>query len=120
LRRIEPVWRLGALCLSADGAVFATGEVLVVTEPTHPNHRSAVALARNELRALAVRAGVKVGETIVVDARPLDLDAPEPPLVATPDGLGVIWTPGGSPIPLEAYLGERAELLTGASSDNQG
>jgi len=111
LRRAGPVWRLGALCLSAEGAVFATGDVLVVTEPTHPNHRSALAVERNELRSRARRAGVKAGETIVLDARPLDLDAPEAPLVATPEGLGVIWTPGGAPIPLAAYLAERVELL---------
>jgi hypothetical protein len=58
-----------------------------------------------------VRAGVKAGETIVVDARPLDLDAPEPPLVATPAGLGVIWASGGTSIPFAAYLRERADLL---------
>src|SRR5690606_38019574 len=89
----------------------ATGDVLVVTRPTHPNHRSAVALARNERRALLLRGGVPEGATAVVDARPLDLDAPEPPLVASPDGLAVLWTRDGAPVPLEAYLRERADLL---------
>lgn len=111
LRRVGEVWRLGALCLDADGGVWATGEVLVVTPPTHPNHRSEVALHRNELRALLVRAGVPQGSTAVIDPRALDLDAPESPLVAGPDGLGVLWTPGGAAVPLEAYLAERAELL---------
>ncbi len=111
LHPVGEVWRLGALCLGDDGTVYATGDVLVVTEPTHPNHRSAVALERNELRAQLVRAGVRVGATAVVDARPLDLDAADPPLVALDDGLGVLWTPGGAAVPFAAYLAERAELL---------
>src|SRR5690606_42037782 len=32
---------LGALCLDPEGRLYATGEVLVLTRPTHPNHRSA-------------------------------------------------------------------------------
>lgn len=111
LRVVGEVWRLGALCLDPTGALYATGEVLVVTEPTHPNHRSAVALERNELRGLLRRAGVPVGATAVVDARPLDLDAPAPPLVPTAGRLGVLWTAGGDPIPLDRYLAERAALL---------
>jgi hypothetical protein len=116
LSAVGEVWRLGALCLAADGAVFATGDVIVVTEPTHPNHRSQVAVERNELRGLLRRAGLPVGATAVLDARPLDLDAPEPPLVSTGDGLGVLWTAGGSTIPFEAYLTERVELLAGGRS----
>lgn len=111
LRPAGEVWRLGALCLAEDGALFATGDVLVVTEPTHPNHRNELALERNELRALLRRAGVPVGATAVLDARPLDLDAPEPPLIATGDGLGVLWTTGGASIPFAAYLAERVDLL---------
>jgi len=113
LRAVGEVWRLGALCLAADGAVFATGDVIVVTEPTHPNYRNELAVARNELRALLRRAGIAVGATAVLDARPLDLDAPEAPLAVIDDGLAVEWTAGGSPIPLEAYLRERVELLAG-------
>jgi len=111
LRPAGEVWRLGALCLDADGGVWATGDVLVVTRPTHPNHRSAVALERNELRAQLLKGGVPEGSTAVIDPHPLDLDAPEPPLTRTPDGLGVLWTPAGEPVPLDRYLSERAELL---------
>jgi hypothetical protein len=111
LRPVGEVWRLGALCLGADGALFATGDVLVVTEPTHPNHRNALALERNERRALLRKAGLPVGATAVMDARPLDLDVPEPPLVMTETGLGVLWTVGGAAIPFEAYLTERVDLL---------
>ena len=113
LRAVGEVWRLGALCLAADGAVFATGDVIVVTEPTHPNFRNELALERNELRALLRRAGVPVGTTVVMDPRALDLDAPEAPLVATDDGLGVLWTTGGSAIPLGRYLAERVDLVIG-------
>jgi hypothetical protein len=112
LRLAGEVWRLGALCIAADGAVFATGDVLVVTEPTHPNFRNELALERNEQRRLLRRAGIPVGATVVLNARRLDLEAPEPPLVATGDGLAVEWTAGGTPIPLEAYLAERVDLLT--------
>ena len=111
LRPAGKVWRLGALCLDADGGVWATGDVLVVTSPTHPNHRSAVALERNELRGMLLRVGVPEGATAVVDARPLDLDAADPPLVALDEGLAVLWTPGGAAVPFEAYLRERADLL---------
>jgi hypothetical protein len=116
LRAVGPVWRLGVLCLAADGAVFATGEVIMVTEPTHPNFRNELAVARNELRALLRRAGLPVGATAVLDARPLDVDAPESPLFATDDGLAVEWTAGGSPIPFADYLTERVELLVGGAS----
>lgn len=105
------VWRLGAVCADAAGQLYATGEVLVVTRPTHPNHRSAAALRRNELRGLAVSSGIREGTAIVLGASPLELDAPVPPLVATDAGLAVEWTPGAVPAPLEAYLAERAELL---------
>jgi hypothetical protein len=44
LRVVGEVWWLGALCLAADGAVFATGDVLVVSEPSHPNLFERVAL----------------------------------------------------------------------------
>jgi len=110
-RAAGDVWRLGALCLGPDGAVFATGTVLIVAEPTHPNHRSAAALERNEMRAQLRKAGIPAGTTVVLDAAPLDVDAPEPPLVATPHGLGVQWIAGGAAIPFEAYVTERTELL---------
>jgi len=116
LRPVGEVWRLGALCLADDGALFATGDVLVVTEPTHPNHRNELALARNELRALLRKAGVPAGATAVLDARPLDLDAPDSPLVVTPEGLRVEWTLGGASIPFAVYVEERIELLVHPSS----
>lgn len=115
-RAVGEVWRLGALCLAGDGALFATGDVLVVTEPTHPNHRNALAVQRNETRSMLRRAGIPVGTTVVLDARPLDLAAPEPPLVVTPDGLGVQWTAGGASIPFAAYLTERVDLLLEAGA----
>lgn len=111
LRAVGDVWRLGVLCLAADGGVFATGDVLVVTEPTHPNHRNALAVERNEMRAVLRRAGIPAGATVVLNARPLDLDAPESPLVVNDDGLGVVWVRGGAAVPLGAYLAERADLL---------
>lgn len=111
LRAAGPVWRVGGLCLADDGAVFATGDVLIVTEPTHPNHRNALAVARNEIRAQLRRAGLPVGATAVLAGPQLDLDAPEPPLVATDAGLAVYWAVGAEPRPLDAYLAERVDLL---------
>lgn len=108
------VWRLGALCLDETGALFATGQVLVVAPATHPNFRSNQALERNELQRLAARAGLSPGQTIVVDAPPLDLADLEPPLLLTSDGVGVLWARGARPMLLEAYLTERVELLLAA------
>ena len=116
LRAAGAVWRLGALCVGTDGALFATGDVLVVTEPTHPNYRNELAVERNELRTLLRRAGLAVGATAVLNARPLDVEAPQPPLVAAADGLGVLWTSGGAAIPFERYLTERVDLLLGGLS----
>ena len=108
----DPLWRLGALCLDAHGALYATGEVLIVKAPTHPNYRSEVALRRNALCALAQRSGIPLGTTILLYAVPLDLDAPAAPLVPLDGGeLGVQWMRGATPTPLRAYLDERAELL---------
>lgn len=111
LRPVGTVWRLGAVCVDADGGIWATGDVLVVSAPTHPNFRSQVALERNETRRMLVRAGVAVGTTVVLDPRPLDPDAPAAPLVALDDGVGVQWIAGGQAVPLAAYLDERVELL---------
>jgi len=111
LRAVGEVWRLGAVCVARDGAVFATGDVLVVSEPSHPNFRSQLAVERNELRRQLRRAGIPVGATVVIDPRSLDLAVPHPPLVATAEGIGVEWTAGGGIIPLEAYLAERVDLL---------
>lgn len=105
------VWRLGALCLDAEARLYATGEVLVVKKPTHPNHRSATALRRNELFLLAQKSGIRLGTTIVVDARPLDPSAPAEPLVGAGEQLAVQWMRGAQPAPLLPYLRERAELL---------
>lgn len=113
LRPAGQVWRLGVLCLAPGGDVFATGDVIIVAEPTHPNHRNALAVRRNEVRASLRRAGLPVGATVVLDSRPLDLDAPEPPLVATGTGLAVLWTPGGRPVPFADYVAERVDLATG-------
>ena len=110
------VWRLGALCLDAEGRLYATGEVLVLTRPTHPNHRSESALRRNELRRIAQASRMREGTTIVLGAVPLEFDTPSPPLVALADGLGVEWTRGAVPAPLDAYLRERAELLIQAAA----
>lgn len=111
MRVAGQVWRLGAVCLEAGGALFATGEVLAVKKPTHPNHRSAIALRRNELFLLAQKSGIRAGTTIVVGALPLDPDAPTAPLVGTGEHLGVQWMRGAQPTPLLAYVRERAELL---------
>lgn len=111
MRVVGELWRLGAVCLDASGALFATGEVLAVKKPTHPNHRSAIALRRNELFLLAQKSGIRAGTTIVVDARPLDVDRPTAPLVEEGDRLGVQWMRGADPTPLVAYVRERAELL---------
>lgn len=111
MRVVGEVWRLGAVCLDAQGDLYATGEVLAVKKPTHPNHRSATALRRNELFLLAQKSRIAPGTAIVIDAHPLDLDAPTAPLAVSGGELGVQWMPGGAPVPLLDYVRERADLL---------
>jgi len=116
LRGIGRVWRLGVLLLEPDGAVRATGEVLSLADPGHPNHRSAVAERRRQLRLAARRGRLPLGEVVDFAARPIELTrdglAAPGPLALEEHGVTVRWSPtGGGTVPLAAYLAERVDLL---------
>jgi len=115
VQRADRLWWSAATLLSlpflATGHLTPAVETLAQVLAAWLLFRSATALRRNELRQLAQKSGIREGTAIVLDARPLDLDDPVSPLVATDAGLAVEWTPGAVPTPLAPYLAERAGLL---------
>ena len=114
---VERVWRLGVLLLGRSGTLYATGTTFRIAQLTFDNHQSNLAAARREYRAAALRAGFKPGETVNFDAQIIELtksglDAASGPVILTPDGLRVRWSPtSDSLVPFDSYLAERVELL---------
>jgi hypothetical protein len=114
MRPLGRAWRLGALLLQADGAVWATGVSTRVAEPGRPQHHTASVEIRRAYRAAAVQGGFPMGETVNHGVAPIALDeslvdGPPPLLVHG----GEAWVRWGTdaPVPLERYLGDLAELL---------
>jgi len=118
LRPLGRVWRLGALLLGADGALYGTGDVVRAEQPAR---RSVVALAvaeRRELQAAALRGGFPAGETVNFNAVPVDVDrlqrtGESGPLV-TREGVAFVRWSATQPealAELSGYLMDRAELL---------
>ena len=115
LQTVDRVWRLGVLLLGREGALYATGTTLRVTEPRHPNAQSRLADDRRELRAIALRSGIPGGETINLDARDIalaELGAASRPVARTDAGLAVQWSSASDQLtPFASYLAERIALL---------
>jgi hypothetical protein len=110
---VERVWRLGVLLLGRSGTLYATGTTFLVGELTHPNQQSNLAAARRAYRAMALKAGIRPGETVNFGAREIDLDHPAGPVIQTARGLEVQWSAASTATtPFERYLGERVDLLT--------
>lgn len=111
----ERVWRLGVLLLGRSGTLYATGETIRIDAPRFDNHQSNLAAERRAVRELALRSGVAAGDTLNWGAVPIDLTYPGPdgPLIDTPDGLQVRWTPADPTalVPFDRYVAERADLL---------
>ena len=111
-----PVWRLGVLLLSPDGALFATGAVTRARDPKHPNYTSVSGEERRELREAAGHAGFGIHDTVNFDAVPLPLDetlGTSGPLVIRDDALTVSWNAtraADSLRPFADYLRERVDL----------
>lgn len=98
------VWRLGVLLLDAEGRLLRTGLVIQAQHPRFDNHQSNRAAARRELRVAIERAGIIEGETVDLDAEPIDPATTE----------GISWDGSGDPstiIPLGDYLRDRVALL---------
>lgn len=129
LKPIGRVWRLGVLLLAHDGAAFATGTITRVTETSRPTFQSPAAEERRSYRALAVRSGLPMGETVNFNAEAIVLDAAalagaDGPLFLRDGEPFVRWSHGHGAyghgayghggevtMPLDDYLRDRVELL---------
>ena len=112
------VWRLGVLLLDDEGRVFATGRVVRAERPTRRSIPANAVAEQRALRAAAVKGGIREGETVNFDARPIDIDelartGASGPLVLHDGAVLVRWSPA-QPDALTAfdrYLADRVELL---------
>lgn len=110
LRKAGRGWLLGALILREDGALLDAGTPTRAKREARVGYSAESARERDALRHMAERAGFAEGAAVHVDPRPAEAG----PLVAGGAGeLLVRWSrsPGIAPVPLSAYLEERAELL---------
>ncbi|WP_413320195.1 hypothetical protein AA0Z99_05430 [Agrococcus sp. 1P02AA] len=114
MRPLGRAWRLGALLLTAEGSVWATGLSTRVAEPGRPQHHTASVEIRRAYRAAAIQGGFPMGETVNHGIVPIALDE------ALIDGPGPLVVHGGrawvrwgrdAPVELERYLADLAELL---------
>ncbi len=121
-RRIGEGFLLGALLVTASGAVLDPGRIVRASRQVLPGHQSASARARRELRQRLLDARFAEGTTVVIDSRPLPIDDPAAmaaergPLVLGADGVLVRWMPSAPDEalrPLDAYLAERLDLALG-------
>lgn len=114
MRPLGRAWRLGALLLQADGAVWATGVSTRVAEPGRPQHHTASVEVRRAYRAAAIQGGFPLGETVNHGIAPIALDGSlvdgAPPLLVRDGEAWVRWG-ADAPVPLERYLADLAELL---------
>ena len=120
--RIVPIgraWRLGALLLDRDGALYATGSVTRAIVPQRGvANKSPDAEVRREFRRAAARGRFAEGEVVNfgVARLPLDvasLEAGSGPLRMLDGEVAVLWNPA-DPVrglrPIADYLVERAAL----------
>lgn len=114
MRGLGRAWRMGALLLQADGTVWATGISTRVAEPGRPQHHTASVEIRRAYRAAAIQGGFPMGETVNHGITRIEIDE------SLIDGTlplfvrdGAPWVRWGrdTPVPLERYLDDLAELL---------
>lgn len=116
--RIVPhgtAWHLGVLLLT-DDAVLATGDIIRSRQEARRGYTAESQRQRAALAAAAYRGGFAEGATVHVGWQELELDAvargaASGPLVLRDGDLVVRWSAAGAPMPLDAYLGERVDLL---------
>jgi hypothetical protein len=113
--RLVPVgraWRLGRVLLTADRRLFEVGSVTRAVDPRHPNYQSVSGEQRREVRRAAFEGDFAAGESVNHGFREISLDGAGDRILSTKDGaVAIEWAPGQTPMPLERYLLERAELL---------
>ncbi len=124
MRPLGSVWRLGALLLDANGALFALGHATRAAERGRPGYQSVSREERREIAAAALRGGYTAGTEVNYDAVPIPLDPASPEAILAlaselPVGFDsgevrVRWRAGaplsGAPT-LDAFLTERVDLL---------
>jgi len=118
MRSLGRVWRLGAILLSDDGSIWATGSITRVTEPGRPQHQSTSAEIRRAYRAAALRGHFGAGDTVNHGAVPIPLDgslrSSDGPVFLRGETAFVRWstTAGDADaVLLEDYLADRVDLL---------
>ncbi len=114
MRSLGRAWRMGALLVQADGAVWRTGISTRVAEPGRPQHHTASVEQRRAYRAAALQGGFPMGETVNHGIEPIPLDESlvggAGPLVVRDGRAWVRWG-SDAPVPLERYLDDLADLL---------
>lgn len=120
---IGRVWRLGALLLTTDGSLLATGRVIRAERPSRRSVTANAVAEQRAYRAAAVAGGFPEGETVNFDARPIELDATalaeaSDPLVLDSGEVLVRWSAAqpDALTPLERYLADRIDLLVNPPS----
>ncbi|AJM77747.1 hypothetical protein C5C66_06740 [Rathayibacter toxicus] len=116
---VTRAWRLGAVLLGHDGALFATGSVTRAVAPLHANNQSASQEARREIRRAAFDGPFHEGEIVNYRCRRLAIDAaglaePGEPLAVRGSEVLLRWAPGLGDqglMPVARYLADRLDLL---------
>lgn len=118
LRPLRRVWRLGVLVLDDEGRLYEAGRVVRAERPARRSITANSVAEHRSYRAAAVKGGIAEGETVVFDARRIDLDpstlTEADADVQLRDGIvQVRWSPtqANTFVPLDRYLTERADLL---------
>lgn len=116
-------WRLGALLVTADGRLLATGRVVRAERPARRSTPAAAIAEQRAYAAAAVKGGFAEGETVNFGAVPVDpaelvRAGASGPLVVVDDELFVRWSPSlpDSLTPLDRYLADRVDLLANPPS----
>lgn len=92
------VWRLGALLIDRDGALYATGKLTRAIVPKDFNaDKSLAGEAHREIQRAASRGSFRPGESVNYEWTRLTPDEAQARV---------------DPVPLETYLSERVELLS--------
>lgn len=113
--RVGEAWHVGVLLLTDDRAL-ATSEVLRAADPGRRGYTAESARQRAARRQMALRGGFAEGEVVHVGWSTIDVDVVDAggssgPLASIDGVPHVRWSGAGAYTPLDAYLGERIDLM---------
>jgi hypothetical protein len=118
MRPVGRAWRLGALLLTRDARLLATGEVTRAVEPGRAaTNRSPAGQRRREIRLAASRGPFAEGEVVNFDFESISLDheslrSGTQRVALLGDTLMVRWD-DREPVPFDRYFADRVALLLG-------